>query len=161
MKVLPYQREAACNYAAAWARKRNPQYLDFGDFGGDCTNFISQCLYAGSNVMDHTPTLGWYYNSSYDRAPAWTGVQYLSNFLLRQQATPGPFAEEVSESQMEPGDVVQLGGPQGLYHSLLVMDNRDGRLLVAAHDFDALYRPLASYRPLWAAFLHIAGVRAY
>ena len=33
-------------YARKWAFSRNPAYYDFDDIGGDCTNFISQCLQA-------------------------------------------------------------------------------------------------------------------
>lgn len=161
VSILPYNREKACAYAQAWAKKRNPAYLDFGDYGGDCTNFISQCLYAGSGVMDYTPVFGWYYNSSYNRAPAWTGVAYLSNYLLRSSLTSGPFAREIPQDLAQPGDVIQLRGKQGLYHSLFVMEKQDGRILVAAHDFDALYRPLASYRPADFVLLHIEGVRSY
>ena len=35
---------------------RNPAYLDFHGLGGDCTNFVSQCLYAGAG--DHEPHAG-------------------------------------------------------------------------------------------------------
>ena len=48
-----YRREAALQYAKQWALGRNPRYLDFEHMGGDCTNFASQCIYAGS----------WYYHS--------------------------------------------------------------------------------------------------
>ena len=51
--ILPYDRGAAVHYAHRWAYDRNPAYYDFSELGGDCTNFASQCLYAGSGVMDH------------------------------------------------------------------------------------------------------------
>ena len=37
----------ACAYAETFALKPNPNYKSFEDIGGDCTNFISQILYAG------------------------------------------------------------------------------------------------------------------
>ena len=39
-----YNREAAVSYARRWALGRNPAYMDYELWGGDCTNFISQCL---------------------------------------------------------------------------------------------------------------------
>ena len=75
LTLYPYDRQAAVRYASRWAYGRNPAYADFDALGGDCTNFASQCLYAGAGVMDFTPTFGWYYRSLRDRAPAWTGVE--------------------------------------------------------------------------------------
>ena len=68
-----YDRKAAVLYAHAWAYGRNPAFYDYEQVGGDCTNFASQCIYAGSGVMNYTPVTGWYYNSSTDRTPSWTG----------------------------------------------------------------------------------------
>ena len=42
-----YNREAAVSYARRWALGRNPAYMDYELWGGDCTNFISQCLRSG------------------------------------------------------------------------------------------------------------------
>ena len=51
-QLLPYDRAAAVAYAHAWAYRRNPAYFDYSGIGGDCTNFASQCLYAGAPVMN-------------------------------------------------------------------------------------------------------------
>ena len=50
MLLLPYNRSAAVEYAHQWAFGRNPEFYDFSQIGGDCTNFASQCLYAGGGV---------------------------------------------------------------------------------------------------------------
>ena len=71
---MQYDRNAAVNYAKNWAYRRNPQYFDFSDIGGDCTNFASQCLYAGAGIMNYTPVFGWFYISTNNRTPSWTGV---------------------------------------------------------------------------------------
>ncbi len=42
-------------YAHLWAYGRNPRYYDYEGIGGDCTNFASQCIYAGAGVMNDTP----------------------------------------------------------------------------------------------------------
>ena len=48
-----------------------PAFYDYERIGGDCTNFASQCVYAGSGVMNYTRDLGWYYIDANNKAPAW------------------------------------------------------------------------------------------
>ena len=78
---LPYDRRRAVEYARRWALSRNPLFVNFAGQGGDCTNFVSQCILAGCSVMNYTDTFGWYYISPSDRAPAWSGVDELYSFL--------------------------------------------------------------------------------
>lgn len=160
LKETGYQREAALSYARQWAMGRNPRYLDFEHLGGDCTNFASQCIYAGSGVMNYTPVMGWYYNSSTDRTPSWTGVQYLYNFLVGNKSV-GPYAAETDITGIEAGDIVQLGDGRGYYHSPVIVLVKDGRIFVAAHSFDAYMRPLDSYVYEKVRFLHIQGARKW
>ena len=61
LKLYPYNRKAAVAYAHHWACSRNPRFYDYENIGGDCTNFASQCLYAGTDIMNFTPVFGWYY----------------------------------------------------------------------------------------------------
>lgn len=160
MKETGYRRDAALEYAKKWAMGRNPRYLDFEHFGGDCTNFASQCIYAGSGVMNYKPVMGWYYNSSTDRTPSWTGVQYLYNFLVNNKSV-GQYAAETGQDGVQPGDLVQLGNANGFYHSPVIVAVTDGRIYVAAHSFDAYMRPLDSYLYVKSRFLHIQGVRSW
>ena len=81
MRELVYDRAAAVAYARKWAMTRNSAYYDFENIGGDCTNFASQCIYAGAKVMNFTPVMGWYYRSAADRTASWSGVEYLYEFL--------------------------------------------------------------------------------
>ena len=159
MDILYYDRAAAVAYARKWAFGRNPKFYDFSKIGGDCTNFASQCIYAGAGVMNFTPTFGWYYKSVNDRTPSWTGVEYLYNFLTANDGA-GPFAEEVSLDKLEIGDVVQLGKATGdFYHSPIVVGFRRGQILIAAHSYDAYNRPLSSYSYEKVRVIHILGVR--
>ena len=90
MPIIPYRRSLAVQYARRWALSRNPAYYNFDDLGGDCTNFASQCIYAGSGVMNYTPIYGWYYITANDRTASWTGVEYLYRFLVGNEGA-GPF----------------------------------------------------------------------
>ena len=91
MTELPYDRKGAVAYAKRWALGRNPQYYNFDGMGGDCTNFASQCVFAGCGVMNYTKDAGWYYLSPDNRAAAWSGVEFLHDFLVANRAA-GPFA---------------------------------------------------------------------
>ena len=159
MRELLYDRQAAVAYARKWALGRNPAYYDFEKIGGDCTNFASQCIFAGAGVMNFTPVMGWYYRSSYDRAAAWSGVEYLYNFLVTNRSV-GPYARTVTAAAAEPGDIVQLGTDTGGFYHSPVITAVYPTILVAAHTYDALDRPLASYSYEAVRFLHIEGVRA-
>lgn len=134
----------AVRYAETWALGRNPAWYDFDGLGGDCTNFISQCIYAAGAVMNDTKDTGWYYYSLNNRAAAWTGVEYFYRFMVNNRSV-GPFGREVPLADVQIGDVVQLGDETGYYHSLLVVALENGQPLVAAHTHDALRRPLFSY----------------
>lgn len=160
MKEIPYDRNAAVAYARKWALSRNPSYYNFDPVGGDCTNFTSQSIYAGAKVMNFTPVMGWYYRSSYDRTPSWSGVEYLYNFLINNKSV-GPYAHVVSQSEAMPGDIVQLGKRNGHFYHSPMITAVSPVILVAAHTQDALDRPLASYVYDVARFLHIDGVRTW
>ena len=144
MREIPYDRASAIAYARKWAMDRNPAYYNFEEIGGDCTNFASQCIFAGARIMNYTPTLGWYYRSSYDRTPSWSGVRYLYEFLINNSSV-GPFGRIVSADEVAPGDIVQLGTANEHFYHSPVITVVSPQILVAAHTFDALDRPLSSY----------------
>jgi len=161
--IIPYNRNAAINYANRWALSRNPDFYDYSQIGGDCTSFVSQCVYAGSGVMNYTPDFGWYYINANDKSPSWTGVQFFYNFMTTNQGV-GPFAEERPLYTLLPGDVIQLANESGsFYHSLFLVAVRRGsrgrRYYVASHSQDALYRNLNSYNFQNIRGIHILGVR--
>ncbi len=152
--------EKAVRYAGKWAYGRNPAYFDFDGLGGDCTNFISQCIFAAGAVMNYTKDVGWYYVSLRDRAAAWTGVEFFYKFMLRNKGV-GPFGRAVPLSEARVGDVIQLGDHGGFYHSLLVVDLRGGEPCVAAHTNDTFNRPLYSYMFDSARVLRIDRARKW
>jgi hypothetical protein len=142
---------------------RNPKYYDYDSLGGDCTNFVSQCLYAGSGVMNYKPTFGWYYIGANNHSPSWTGVEYLYNFLTRK-AGVGPVGEEVSKDEVQPGDISQFASTSARFsHTQMIVSVEKGPgldgIFVATHTYDSLDRALSSYQFLKIRFIHILGVR--
>ena len=156
----PLNIQNGLNYARRWAYSRNPEYYDFDTLGGDCTNFVSQCIYAEGAVMNYTKDTGWYYISLNDRAAAWTGVEYFCRFIINNKGT-GPFGELVPLYNAQSGDVIQLGGDMGFYHSLYVISVINGIIYVAAHTNDTYARPLDTYLFDKARCIHIIGARRY
>ena len=155
----PYNRERALQYAERWAFSRNPLFSDYTGIGGNCTNFVSQCLYAGGCRMNFTPVFGWYYLDKNDRTASFTGVDYLYNFLTSNEGE-GPFGREAGAADMETGDVIQLSREgEGFFHSVLVVGREGEEIFVAAQSDNAYMRPLSSYQYDGVRYLHIDGVR--
>lgn len=158
-----YDRNMAVEYAEKWAFEYNPAYYSFDEIGGDCTNFVSQCLYAGCGVMNYTPDIGWYYISPDDRSAAWTGVEYLYRFLTTNQG-PGPFGKELPLVFADIGDVIQLSFDGELYSHTVIITKillyaNPQNILIASHSFDSFDRPLSTYSYKQARLIHILGAR--
>lgn len=157
-----YNRSAVVMYAHKWAYGRNPRFYDYENLGGDCTNFASQCIYAGSGVMNFTPNFGWYYIDANQKAPAWTGVPYLYDFLTRRGPSVGPVGQPCAMEDLRPGDLIQLSFKgEGFQHSPIVVSvgqyPAPDNILIAAHSYDADNRPLSTYEYRDIRFLHITG----
>ena len=113
--------------------------------------------------MNFTPVYGWYYIDANRKAPAWTGVPYLYNFLTRDNPSVGPLAETCGLEDLLPGDLIQLSFKGEEYqHSPIVVSVGNPaapeNVLIAAHSYDADYRPLSTYEYRKIRFLHITGV---
>lgn len=163
LRFYPYRRQDAVDYAHVWAYSRNPAYYNFSGIGGDCTNFASQCILAGTGVMNYTPTFGWYYRNADDRSPSWTGVVYLHNFLVREIPSNGPAATVTQDLKAaQPGDIIQLRFDGDVFQHSPVVVATDGTgdpagILLAAHSADADNRPLDTYEYAELRVLHITG----
>lgn len=159
---IGYDRRAAVRYAVNWAFARNPRFYDFEDIGGDCTNFISQCMYAGCNVMNFSKENGWYYINSNDRAPSWTGVNFLRDFLLTNKGA-GVYAEPAPLSELRRGDIIQFINSAGRYYHTVIVSAVLGpvpeKIFVCAHSVDARNRRLSTYNFADTAGFHILGAR--
>lgn len=100
LKKIIYNRQNVLNYAKKWAYDRNPKYYNYDKIGGDCTNFISQCIFSGCNIMNYSKQNGWYYINANDKSPSWTGVQFLYKFLCGNESV-GPYGIECKQDKVE------------------------------------------------------------
>lgn len=87
----------AIAYADQWALSRNPLYEDFTGEGGNCANFVSQCMVAAGFPLNGE----WYMKYvKYDRGPwfyASENYLYFSNYGT---------AEAANENNIKRGDLV-------------------------------------------------------
>lgn len=163
MQKLQYDREKALAYAKKWAFSRNPKYYNFDRYalGGNCTNFISQCLYAGGAVMNYAK-YGWFYVNLNSRSPAWTGVQQLFSFLTSNKAA-GPFGSLIEPEEASVADVMQFSFDGKVFsHSSLITAINDispEGILLATNTFDSYDRPLSTYAYKLFRIIHIDGIR--
>ena len=86
-----YNRIAAVNYATRYALIPNKEYRYFksaNDNGGDCTNFLSQCLRAGGAPMDYNDLRPWWYDMRQGRASvSWAVAHSLYWYLKSNQSS--------------------------------------------------------------------------
>ncbi len=155
-----YNREKAVAYAHTWAYGRNPAYANFDSMGGDCTNFLSQCLHAGGLPMVYRPVTGWFFSSLQSRAPAWSGVQPFYDFMTGRQKNR-PYAVDAAFEDMQPGDVIQLSFDGGGHfsHGFFIVEVgtplSPATMLGATHTEDSDYRPLSHWYGAVHRYLHI------
>lgn len=135
MNTKSYNRIVAINYAKKWALSRNPRYYNFEN--------------------------GWFYNSGYNKSPSWSGVEYLYKFLTKNKSY-GPRGKEVSQSQIQPGDIAQLSFDGNTFgHSLFIIDVAGTSLndiFVATHTYDALDKKISEYNFSKIRFIHIVDI---
>lgn len=161
--LITYQRAFARSYALQWALGRNPSFYDYSRLGGDCTNFVSQTLYAGGSLMNYQPMFGWFYLDANQKSPSWTGVEFLYQFLISRSRT-GPLAEEVEPEQAQVGDLVQidLRNPGQFDHTAVITEIKPGgqleNIFISAHSRDLRNVALTkAYSWNSLRFLHILG----
>ena len=147
--VNDYNRQKAVKYAYEFAYKRNPVFTDFSDMGGNCTNFVNQCLLAGGMTMNFNYPFGWFYKSINSRSPSFRGVEYLYNFLTRLDYTKGPFAKVIELKDTQIGDIIQFRQDQPKFtHSLIITKLNEfdyDNPFVTTNTSDVADKPLKDY----------------
>jgi hypothetical protein len=165
-----YNGAAAAAYADTYWQNYNSTYPSFANSGGDCTNFVSQALFAGGITMRLSPpnsgNAAWYMVKTKQRhwsyAAPWVDAQDNSIFALQHLAG---VTQVASYYGVAPGQTVADNATQGdivLYdfnndgvydHEAIVVAN-DGTSwdLVDAHTNNRYhaYWTLAQYNGSWA-----------
>lgn len=159
-----YNGATAAAYADQYWSAYNPQWPSYANSGGDCTNFVSQALYAGGLAMRPAPpysgTAAWYMTggpTTWNPSTTWINAQDNSTFL----GSSLPAAKVASYSGVAPGALVASKASQGdvvsydwdndggVDHQAIVV-TADGQY-VDAHTNNRYhaYWTLAQYNPQW------------
>ena len=157
MSKESYNRKKVYEYAKRWAYDRNSRYYNYDLIGGDCTNFVSQCIFAGCNQMNYSKDKGWYYINGNNKSPSWTGVEFLYKFLINNKQS-GPSGIETTIDKLDIGDIIQLNlDGHKFSHSLIVVQNSSSinNTLVAAHTFDTFGKKVSDYNYYDYRCIHI------
>ena len=75
--ALAYDANGAISYADRYWSDYNPDYSNYNSIGGDCANFVSQCLRAGGMEM----TSGWYWYSYNNRSASWASCPSMYDYF--------------------------------------------------------------------------------
>jgi cell wall-associated NlpC family hydrolase len=162
-----YDRAKARRYAEKWWNGTNPQYMNFEV---DCTNFVSQCLFAGGAPMNYTGKResGWWYKGKDGSRElwsfSWAVAHSLQSYLSSSKS--GLRSEQVdSPHRLAIGDVIcyDWDGNGRFQHNTIVTGlDAVGMPLVNAHTADSRAR-YWDYRDSYAwtpntryRFFHIA-----
>ncbi len=156
MKQLQeYNREKAVAYARKWALSHNPAYANYEEYGGDCTNYISQCVKAGNIPFDNSGEhvlQKWYWYSDNYRTPTWTAAEPFYKYMIgnnnENTQNFGVYARLASYNELELGDIVQLVYEGRAYHTMIITDIilDNGYIkdyLICQHTYDLLDYPLS------------------
>jgi len=141
-----YRRDLAAAYADRWWNEANPAYEEFDV---NCTNYVSQCIFAGRAPMNYTGRRdsGWWYRGREGAREWWSYSWSVANALARYLANPkhaGLRAREVSSaSELKLGDAIAYDwfGDGHIHHSTIVTAfDRDGMPLVNANTVPSRHR---------------------
>ena len=126
--TLSYNPQAAITYGNTYCRKYNPQYSSYAHSGGDCANFVSQCLHAGG--LDFS---GCAHVNRQGMIPGCTSLQNClrSKYGWKKYTTRPP--------NYQPGyPIFRISHA----HTLLVVGFQGNKLLIDAHTTDKCQAPI-------------------
>lgn len=127
----------ACIYAETFALTPNPNYKSFDGIGGDCTNFISQILHAGS--LRQTKAWKPYTNP-------WVRVEDLYVYLTTQKLG----IKLPNENSLSKGCLIQFSTPiigRFFHNGFITYELPNNDYLYCCHSYNKLNYPLSETFP--------------
>ena len=139
-----YNRYAAVNYALRHWNDPNPNWCEYSRNGGDCTNFVSQCLLTGGwrqkkNGGSYCSNQVWFHNgkghcwnsSTKNYSCSWTQAKDIQNYLSAQSNVTKVDWNRPISYDVQVGDIVQLVNKRGVaYHTMIITRIDNGQYLV-------------------------------
>lgn len=162
-----YNRTAAKDYADAhWNLPNYNTAYYKTESGNDCTNFVSQSMYAGEGKYPPDTsgmgsggsyTYDWYYvfnnpsgTQNGSGSLPWIQVQSQYDFIIGNTSRKGPYGAAATFADTSLGDIAQIKQSSIYDHEgiIVVLGNTLSTELVDAHSTDRWHYPLAN----WSAY---------
>ena len=169
-----YDRDAAVEYADEWNDDANTdEYEFFGGRGGDCANFVSQCLKAGgieendgwhcerhagwswALILFNLITTGTIY--TWDYSDSWLYADKHFSFFSDQKngyinGLPIKMTEKsdlgsvIENYNIQKGDLLYFCNSKGeVYHATIISNVDSSMIYYAAHSAPNFDKPLSSF----------------
>ncbi|MHB8064935.1 MAG: amidase domain-containing protein [Ruminiclostridium sp.] len=183
-----YNRDGVYNWANTYWGNYSTAYVNLGSQkweGGDCTNFVSQCLKAGGANNDKTGSYQWYYDSkgteiTINDSYSWTwstarGLNYilLGNYKTKEYGPKGTEKVITGDSEYNPsigqyimlGDIIQYQWKPNskITHAAVIVgilynsSKERYEPVIAEHTYDSWYTPWTN-NAYKTHFVHITGI---
>lgn len=153
-----YSGTNAAKYATTWYNGRNSLY---NNHVSDCTNFVSQAVYAGGMAMKKPTyftngiwetTSYWYsvrysmpnYSYAWYESTSWVRVTDFYTYWAKTQNVVASSSASTIINNVNVGDVVQLkrSSDGSWYHSMIVTKKADGTIYLSGHTNNTLDKPI-------------------
>ena len=120
----PYDRQAAREYMLAYVGRRNPGFMAYDDYGGNCMNFGSQVLLAGGIPMDTDGgyETGWYWFSQHSATLPWVNVGWFLDYAAAEREHGLAAVVNAPYFSGETGDIITMGVDEPANHTTVILD---------------------------------------
>ncbi len=166
-----YDREAAVAYARQHVDERNGEWHDYSGEGGNCQNFVSQCLLAGGVPMD---TQGdarwkWYGEALSDTSEeagctlSWINVDYFYAYARDNSGFGLQAQVDADFTTGQKGDLIMMGTPEDWNHMVIISEvvkDENGRTIdymICSNTSDVKDFPASAYPSPRRSLIRILG----
>lgn len=155
----PYDSAAALEYSVSYFNTRNPEWVDYSIYGGNCQNFVSQCVFAGGIPMDTKGSAIWMWygdqattrGSKNGRSYSWSSVPYFVEYVRNNEDYGLCAEDDIPFFTGIVGDLAVLGTEDAWNHVVIISDTVTDELgqtldyLVNSNTRDLLNYPVTLY----------------
>lgn len=125
-----YDRQAAVEYAQRWVSEINSEWENYARYGGNCQNYVSQCLLAGGIPMDTTGSYVWKWygskpsesSSKTGRSASWSSVMAFLEYAKSNKGKGLSAQVAAPYYSGEKGDVIHMGTSEDFRHSVVITE---------------------------------------
>ncbi|WP_419749288.1 amidase domain-containing protein [Terrisporobacter petrolearius] len=155
-----YSPQKAVKYAHKWANSYNTKY--YMKYGADCTNFVSQCLYAGGmkeNKLNSLPLMAYpttkhWYCVRPSVSSSWIRVTDFYSYWSKRSTVRNFEGDTTVSKYGKLGDVVQIRNAKTYtrWHSMIITKKVKGKVYLSGHSrprYDYAISEIDDYKNDW------------